>query len=157
MKETWLDAFGRMTYGIYVLTTCSEDVVNGMIASWVTQVSYDPPLILVAVHPNRYSHDLIRKSGHFALHVIDHTQNKLLGRFKGPNPAEKFTGIEWETGRTGAPLLKDCLARFECRVREHYRPGNHTLFVGDVLHAGLGPGGTPLSTLDYDGAYTGKS
>ena len=51
MKEDWVQALGKMTYGIYVLTTCDEDEVNGMIASWVSQVSYDPLLIMVAVHP----------------------------------------------------------------------------------------------------------
>jgi len=44
MKKEWLAAFGQMTYGIYVLTTRVDDVVNGMIASWATQVSYDPPV-----------------------------------------------------------------------------------------------------------------
>ncbi|RLB87199.1 MAG: flavin reductase, partial [Deltaproteobacteria bacterium] len=43
MKKQWLPAFGQMTYGIYVLTTRFDDAVNGMIASWVTQVSYAPP------------------------------------------------------------------------------------------------------------------
>ncbi len=62
MKEKWQSAFGQMTYGIYVLTTKTDDAVNGMIASWVTQVSHDPPLIMAALHPNRYSHDMIVKS-----------------------------------------------------------------------------------------------
>ena len=146
-----------MTYGIYVLTTRFEETVNGMIASWVTQVSYDPPLILAAVHPNRYSHDLMEKSGVFALHVIAKEQKELLSRFKGPDPLEKFSGIDWATGHTGCPVLKRCMAWFECRVTDRYRPGNHRLFVGEVLRAGTGADGTPLCTLDYEGMYTGKA
>ena len=63
MKDKWIRALGSMTYGIYVLTSFYEEEINGMIASWVSQVSYDPLLIMVAVHPNRYSHNLIDKSG----------------------------------------------------------------------------------------------
>jgi flavin reductase (DIM6/NTAB) family NADH-FMN oxidoreductase RutF len=59
MEKEWLAAFGKMSYGIYVLTTAFEGRINGMIASWVSQISYDPPLIMVAVHPNRFSHGLI--------------------------------------------------------------------------------------------------
>jgi flavin reductase (DIM6/NTAB) family NADH-FMN oxidoreductase RutF len=156
MKAPWLKAFGRMTYGIYVLTTRHEDIINGMIASWVSQVSYDPPMILVAVHPNRYSHGLLEESGNFVLHVIERSQKELLARFKGPDPAEKFSGIHWEPGRTGCPVLEGCLAWFECRIKESCRPGNHTLFVGEVVDAAGGLAGTPLCTFDYEGMYTGK-
>ena len=57
MKEEYLKLLGKMTYGIYVLTSAADQVVNGMIASWVSQVSYDPLLLMVAIHPNRYTHD----------------------------------------------------------------------------------------------------
>jgi flavin reductase (DIM6/NTAB) family NADH-FMN oxidoreductase RutF len=46
MNKEWLTAFGHMTYGIYVLTARFENTINGMIASWVTQVFYEPPLIM---------------------------------------------------------------------------------------------------------------
>jgi flavin reductase (DIM6/NTAB) family NADH-FMN oxidoreductase RutF len=78
MKNELLSAFGQMTYGIYILTSKFDDEINGMVASWVTQVSYDPPLIMVAVHPNRYSHNLIKKGNVFALHVLDRSQKDML-------------------------------------------------------------------------------
>lgn len=99
-----------MTDGIYVLTTRYENNKNGMVTSWVSQVSYDPPLIMVAVHPDRYSHTLLQKSGRFALHILEQGQKKMINRFKSPEPAEKFVGIAWEAGEYGSPILKDCLA-----------------------------------------------
>jgi flavin reductase (DIM6/NTAB) family NADH-FMN oxidoreductase RutF len=156
MKKEWLTAFGQMTYGIYVLTARLDDTINGMIASWVTQISYAPPLIMVAIHPNRYSHTLIDRSGVFALHVIEHSQKELLMRFKGPDPMKKFSGIPWKTGKTGVPILKDCSACFELEVKERHRPGNHTLFVGEVVNCRFQSPGTPLSTIDYEGMYVGK-
>jgi flavin reductase (DIM6/NTAB) family NADH-FMN oxidoreductase RutF len=156
MKKEWLAAFSQMTYGIYVLTTRLDDTINGMIASWVTQVSYEPPLIMVAVHSNRYSHGLIEKSRAFGLHVLDRSQKDMLKRFKGPDPEKKFSGIAWETKKTGIPVLKNCLAWFELEVKEHHQPGNHTLFIGEVIDSGTKSTGTPLCTLEYDGMYTGK-
>ena len=158
MQNEWIKALGNMTYGIYVLTSFYKEEINGMIASWVSQVSYDPLLLMVAVHPNRYSHNLIAKSGCFALHVPATDQSDLLGRFKGPDPKAKFSDIQWQRGRTGCPLLKECLAYFDCRVTAQYTPGNHTLFLGEVLEARMiGSGGNALSSLDYDGIYLGKS
>jgi len=157
MKDEWIQALGNMTYGIYVLTSFYKEEFNGMIASWVSQVSYDPLLIMVAVHPNRYSHHLIDKSGFFALHVLATGQSNLLDRFKGSDPKAKFSSVQWQPGRTGCPVLKECLAYFECRVTANYMPGNHTLFLGEVLEAQVIGGGNVLSTLDYDGVYLGKS
>ena len=51
---------------------------------------------------------------------------------------------------------KDCSAFFELEVKERHCPGNHTLFVGEVVSCGLKKVGTPLSTIDYEGMYVGK-
>lgn len=157
MEKEWLSTFGKMTYGIYVLTTGFEGKRNGMIASWVSQVSYDPPLIMVAVHPNRYSHEMIRQSGCFALHVLGKDRKDFLKRFKGPEPMAKFADIEWETGKTGAPLIRECIAWFECEIVSLLDPGNHTLFIGKVVAAKTVSENAGMSTADYDGAYIGKS
>jgi len=157
MNENWLRAFGQMTNGLYVLTARHGEKINGMIASWVTQVSYEPPLIMVAVHPNRYSHELIESSKSFALHVLSHTQQEMIDRMMGSDPAAKFSGIDWEPGRTGCPVLKDCLAWFECNVLRQLQPGNHALFIGQVVHAGVVSSGRPLCTFDCEGMYIGKA
>jgi flavin reductase (DIM6/NTAB) family NADH-FMN oxidoreductase RutF len=157
MKNEWIQALGTMTYGIYVLTSFYKEEVNGMIASWVSQVSYDPLLIMVAVHTHRYSHHLIEKSGCFALHVLAREQADLLKRFKGPDPKTKFSSIQWKRGKTGSPVLEDCLAYFEGQVVEKCSPGNHTLFFAEVLDAKVMAEGRPLSSQDYDGIYLGRS
>jgi len=157
MKEEYLKILGKMTYGIYVLTSAADQVVNGMIASWVSQVSYDPLLLMVAIHPNRYTHDLIKKNGYFALNVISKRQKEYLERFKGPDPKLKFSFVEWKKEITGAPILIDCIGYMECKVKETYAPGNHTLFVAEVVAAEFKSDETPLSTSDYEGVYLGKS
>lgn len=157
MEQEFIAAFKKMTHGLYILTTSHEETVNGMVASWVSQVSYTPPLVMVAVHPNRYSHNLIEASGCFALHVLAQHQDNLLKRFKGPDPAEKFASISWSRGRLGCPIVSSCLAYMECEVTAVYSPGNHTLFVGEVKDAGCVSDERPLSTLDHTGVYLGKN
>jgi flavin reductase (DIM6/NTAB) family NADH-FMN oxidoreductase RutF len=157
MKKAILKNMAHMTYGIYVLTTRFKDNINGMIASWVSQVSYDPPLFMVAVHPNRYSHALLTQSGHFALHILAREQKDLLARFKGPDAGEKFEYIAWKDGLTGCPILADCIGCMECRITQSLAPGNHTLFVGEVVKAVFNGEKTPLCTLDYKGCYLGKA
>ena len=156
MQQGWIKTLGTMTYGIYVLTSCHKEEINGMIASWVSQVSYDPLLIMTAVHPDRYSHRLIEQGGCFALHVIDRQQNQFLSRFKGPDPKAKFSEVQWNPGKTGCPILSECMAYLECTVKASYRPGNHTLFLGEVVEAQSIAPGTPFSSMDYDGVYLGK-
>ena len=156
MKTEWINAFGKMTYGIYVLTSCHRQEINGMIASWVSQVSYAPPQIMVAVHTHRYSHQLIEKGGSFALHVLAKSQKNLLTRFKGKDPAAKFSDLNWTAGKTGCPILGDTLAFLECELHTRFRPGNHTLFIGKVIDAGVLAKGSPLTTDEYEGIYLGK-
>ncbi|MDY6972009.1 MAG: flavin reductase family protein [Thermodesulfobacteriota bacterium] len=156
MEKAWLQAFEKMTYGIYCLTTSHGDKINGMIASWVSQVSYDPPMIMVAVHPTRYSNHLIRQSGCFALNILARSQTDLLGRFKHPDPVIKFSSIQWMKGKKGCPILKDCVAYMECEVKATYRPGNHTLFIGEVEDAQIFSDSWPLRTSDYAGVYLGR-
>jgi flavin reductase (DIM6/NTAB) family NADH-FMN oxidoreductase RutF len=145
-----------MTYGIYVLTTARGETVNGMIASWVSMVSFDPPLIMAAVHPNRYSHQLLEESSHFALNILAKTQKDYLARFKGDDPDRKFAGLQWEKGINGCPVLRDGIGCIACEVVARYKPGNHTLFIGRIVEAVCYRDEAPLSTLDYDGVYLGK-
>jgi len=156
MKEEWINALGTMTYGIYALTMAHAERVNAMIASWVSQVSYDPPLIVIAVHPNRYSHEIIEKSGFFAMHVLKKTQKNHVARFMGSDPGEKFRGVDWQPGKTGCPILKECAAWFECKLSDRIQPGNHTLFFGKVVDAMKISDEAALTTRDYRGQYIGK-
>ncbi len=156
MNKELLNYLASMTYGIYVLTTRHAETLNGMIASWVSQVSYAPPLIMVAVHPDRYSHDLLQKSGHFALNILAREQNDLLTRFKGPDHMSKFDALAWHGGVNGCPILDDCIGSVACRIRQTLKPGNHALFIGQVVEAVFNGAKRPLCTLDYEGCYLGK-
>ena len=156
MKDQWIKALRTMTYGIYAMTTAHEERIDAMIASWISQVSYDPLLIAVAVHPNRYSHELIEKGEAFAIQVLKKSQKHLVTKFMGTDPVAKFRGIDWKPGITGCPVLSECVTCFECKLRDRIQPGNHTLFFGEVVDAKTVSDEAVLTTRDYQGQYIGK-
>lgn len=128
-----------------------------MIASWVSQVSYEPPLVMIAVHPRRYSHYLVEQSGYFALNVLTKDQSHLIPQFKGPDPAAKFSSIDWRKGLTKCPIITDCAASLEFKVVTSYQPGNHTLFIGELIDASVLLEAEPLITRDYESVYIGNA
>ena len=157
MKEVLQQIIGKMPTGIYILTVSHKAEHNGMIISWVSPISYQPPMIMVAIHPNRYSHHLVKESGHFALHILAQGQSDIIDNFKQSDPEAKFKSIRWYEGKTGCPVLSDCAAYMECEVTESITPGNHTLFLGEIRQAQVFSNQTPMSTLDYSGIYLGKN
>ncbi|MDY7031117.1 MAG: flavin reductase family protein [Thermodesulfobacteriota bacterium] len=157
VEENIIKALEKITYGLYVLTTKKEEEVNGMIASWVSQVSFAPPLVVVGVRKNRYSHKIIMESSIFALNVLGKEDGGLVGKFKAPTPEEKFQGIKWETKMTGAPIIKETLAYMDCKLIHSVDTGDHTLFIGEIVDAGSMKDGIPMTSHDYGKVYLGQT
>ncbi len=130
-------AFTALVHGVYVVTTRWGDRVNGMTASWVSQVSLKPLLLMVSIAPARYSHDLIKESGVFAINVLTHEQIDLGKRFgyQSGRRVDKFAGLDYTTAATGSPILPQVFAFFDLQLVETFPAEDHTLFVGKVLEA----------------------
>ena len=157
MNDRIIEAMAYLSYGIYVLTSNKGDEKHGMIASWVSQVSHDPPLVMVAIRKNRRMHPIVKEAGAFALHVLDKDDEQIIGRFKRPSPAERFADTDCVTLETGCPILEDKLAYMDCRLVTTLDTGDHTLFIGKVLAANLSGEGTPMTSADYGKVYLGDS
>jgi flavin reductase (DIM6/NTAB) family NADH-FMN oxidoreductase RutF len=130
-------AFSALVHGVYVITTRLGNRVNGMTASWVSQVSLRPLFLMVSIAPPRYSHDLIKESGTFAVNVLTQDQVDLGKRFgyQSGRRVDKFAGLEYITAVTGAPILPQAHAYFDLKLVEIFPAGDHSLFVGEVLEA----------------------
>lgn len=157
MKEGIEQAMAMLTYGIYVLTTQKGDEKHGMIASWVSQVSHDPPLAMVAIRKNRRIHPIVKEAGSFVLHVLDKNEKQLISRFKLPSPSGRFAESECFVGETGAPIIKGTVAYIECRLRAFFDVGDHTLFIGEAVSGDASTEGAPMTGWDYGKIYTGES
>lgn len=139
--------FSSLVQGVYVVTTRLDDKINGMTAAWVSQVSFKPLLVMVSIAPPRYSHDLIKGSGIFAINVLASDQTDLGKRFgyKSGRKVDKFAGLDYITGVTGAPLLPQAYAYLELKLVDTFPAGDHDLFVGEVVAAKiLHPEARPL-------------
>ncbi len=120
MEQDKSDALASLTTGLYLLTTGTVDEPSGMIVSWVSQVSYEPPLVLAAVRKNRYLHDIIQRSGCFGLNVLERGQEDFLPFFKNTPRLEKFKNLELFKADTGAPLAREARSTRQTLRR---RPG----------------------------------
>ncbi len=140
-------AFAALVHGVYVVTTRLEDQVNGMTASWASQVSLNPLLVMVSIAPPRYSHNLIKESRIFAVNVLGGDQVELAKRFgyKSGRKVDKFAGLDYRTATTGAPILPQAYAYLDAKLVDTFTAGDHTLFIGEVVDARiLNPEARPL-------------
>ncbi len=148
-----------LTYGLYVLTAANEQEVAAGTVNWLSQASFEPPLIMVGVKRDSNLHRLIEDSGAFAVNVLGAGQKEIAAAFFRPSQVEggRINGYAFEPGpATGAPLLTDLPAWFEARVTDAVRRGDHTVFVAEVINVGLRDAeAKPLEMWDTGWFYGG--
>ena len=138
----------QFTYGLYGVTVAAAGEVNGFTANWVTQVSFEPPLVAVSVENDSHSIGLIRAGGVFAVNVYDAGSRELAGWLgkRWSKVPDKLAQVPYRLGSSGCPILLDALGVVECRVVGSLPAGDSTLVVGEVVRAEvLHEGGAPLT------------
>jgi flavin reductase (DIM6/NTAB) family NADH-FMN oxidoreductase RutF len=127
-------ALARRVSGVAIVTARDGDRIHGMTVSAFTEVSLEPPLVLVCAEKSSHTHPVIARGGVFALNLLARDQSALSDRFASKKDEERrFVGLEYETGVTGAPLLKGTVANLDCRVRAAHDAGDHVIYVGEVV------------------------
>lgn len=143
-------AGGKFLTGVTIATVRAADgTPHGLTANSFTTVSLTPPLILLCVDTRARLLDHFLGTGYFAINVLSEAQQELSSRFAKPN-IDRFEGVEWQEGRTGAPLLPGSLATMECKLVQQPVAGDHIILVGEVLHLSMADG-NPLAY--YSGGY----
>mgnify|MGYP000052907050 CR=1 FL=1 len=146
------EALKKVVNGVFIITTKCDDKVNGMTAVWLTTVSFDPPLVCVSIGKDHFTHNLIKKSGVFAVNILREGQvdiGKHFG-FTSGKETNKFASIPYTTKTTGSPVLNDVAAYLDCKVTSFVDLGNLTLFIGKVLDAWVDPDAKPLVFNEKD-------
>ena len=129
-------ALGRLSGGLYVVTARQEERASAMVASWVSQASFDPPGITVAVAKDRAIEALLQVGDRFVLNILreDNYQDLMrhfLKRF--PPGADRFAGVSTLEGvANGGPVLGDALAFLGCRVSQRMEGPDHWIIYGEV-------------------------
>ena len=133
-------ALGRVVGSLCVLTTRKADLSGAMVASWVSQASFNPPGITVAVAKDRAVEALLHKGDRFALNVLaEGRETALMKQFLQPfEPgADRFAGLELDTSPAEQPLLPDALAWLDGKVSQRMECGDHWLIYAEVDRGGV--------------------
>lgn len=136
----------KIPHGLYVCGVKDGEELNGFTASWVMQASFAPPLVVNCVRSDSKSHAMLKATSVFALSFLEAGQKDVAQKFFKPqkNIGDKFEDIEFYLGETGCPIIKDSLGYIECQVVGSVEHGDHTVFVGEVIAAGIHKEGDPL-------------
>ena len=133
-------ALRMIPYGLFVLTAGHADGrVAAATVNWVTQASFEPPLVVVGVKADSHAHALIKDTKAFALNVLGKGQQALAFTFFKPaeRQGQTISGEPFRPGATGAPLLANAPAFIECALERTVEMGDHSIFVGRVVDVGL--------------------
>jgi len=156
MEKSWQDVLDRFHYGIYLVTITADGGHNGMIASWVTQISHDPPLVALAIRKNRLSHGQIKTSGKFSINVLSKNSLSMVRQFKIPDWKKKFDSIDYELSPHGNPVIKEAAGYLDCSVERTIDAGDHTLFIARITAGEMKINEDILSSAQYDSVYRGE-
>ena len=132
------NAFGRFGTGVTIITTRTDHGPLGMTANSFASVSLDPPLVLWSAALRSKRHDAFAGARHYCIHVLGADQQDLANHFA--TQGHDFTRFDWIDGPDGAPQLAGCLAAFHCRNHAVHAAGDHSMIVGEVIHAAQSPG-----------------
>lgn len=147
-------AMRRLAAGVTLVTTAGRGGRAGLTATAVCSLSADPPRVLVCVNRDSAPNRAIVAAKRFCVNVLGTRHRALALRFAGATGVqgeERFAKGTWTVGVTGAPVLADALASFDCAVVEAIESGTHTIFVGAVRAIETHAKGAPL--LYANGAF----
>jgi len=133
-------ALRAITYGLYVMTACADGEYAAGGVNWLTQTSFEPPLVAAGVKADSGLHALIKESGSFAVNVLADDQLDIGKAFFRSTTVDGdlINDHKFERGvATDAPILDEVPYWFECRVTDTVARGDHTVFVAEVIGAGV--------------------
>jgi flavin reductase (DIM6/NTAB) family NADH-FMN oxidoreductase RutF len=146
----------KITNPIGLVTAQKDEKRDATTVAWISKVSNHPPLIMISIAPERYIHHLIQDTREFGLAILSEKQEPL-ALYCGSTSAyevDKFREAPIETVEASmikAPLIKEAVVNFECKVVDTITTGDHTMFIGEVLVAYYEEDKKPLVMTDRMG------
>ena len=137
------EVLGHFATGVTIVTALEDGEPVGFTCQSFAALSLDPPMVILAPSRSSTSWPRIREAGAFCVNILEEHQEALSRTF-AVSGGDKFDGIGWKPGLTGAPVLEGSLAMVECRLGEIFDGGDHELVTGLVVAMDVGEGGPLL-------------
>jgi len=144
------EVLGHFVSGIVVITASGPDGPLGFTCQSFSSLSLDPPLVSFAPARSSSTWPQIRSVGAFCVNVLAADHQEISAGF-ARSGVDKFAGVTWRPGPSGAPVLEGVSAWIDCVLRDEFDGGDHTIVVGQVQDLGADPARLPL--LFYRGRY----
>ena len=155
-EQTRKTALRMISYGVYILTSKMNSEVSAATVTWVSQASFEPPMISVCIKRNSGSYKVIKNRGEFILHMLGENQKELAATFFKPSELKNglINGEKYEM-KNDLPLLMAPPAYICCQVLEILEHGDHPLFLSEVKEVTVRKGIAPLQLYKTGWSYGG--
>lgn len=142
----------KISYGMYIIGCKDGEKINGQTANSVIQVTSEPQTIAISINKQNLSREYIEKDKVFTVSILSKEATlKLIGNFgfKSGRNVDKFIGINFKKGETGAPIvLENAVGYIEAKVINSFDAGTHIIFIGEVVAGEILNEEEPM-TYDY--------
>lgn len=165
------EALELFPYALYIVGSRGSDNINGMMADWVMQVSFEPRLVIVSLERTATTLRNLQETGVFTVNVLSATDVEIARKFAQPRSAAKIQGrseagsaviydklrdVPYTRGPlTDCPILDAALGYIECHVESFSEAGDHVLALGRVVGGATMRDGQPLISRDLGWSYAG--
>jgi len=149
--RSFRDALGRFATGVAFVTAAPDGQPAGLIVNSLTSVSLEPPLVSFCPSRSSLTWSRMRRTGRFGVNVLGRQHEPFAIRAT-PAGADRFAGLDWQTGPHGTPLLTDALATLQCEIVAEHPAGDHWIVVGQVDELRISASKEPL--VFFAGAFS---
>ncbi len=126
-------ACGRFATGVAIAAVLdARGAAHGLTVSSFTSVSLNPPLVLICLGHEVTMIEEFRRATHFGISILREQDRDISNRF-ATRGLDRFDGVAWHRGSSGAPLIDGALAAMECETHQRIASGDHDILVGRVV------------------------
>lgn len=156
-KEVRKKILRKIPYGLYILGLKDGDKFHGMVGSWLSQCSFEPPLLMLGIKKGSYSHQMMEHNPYLSVNFPRKDQKKLVEGFFRPYEVKdhKFGETPFHLGKNGVPILDNTIGSLECKVRQIVTGGDHDIVIVEILESELREDTDNLTMKDTGWHYGG--
>ncbi len=152
-KDSIGKAIGRIASGVYIVTVKNGGARDGLMASWISQAAFEPPMLSVAIKKERHILELMRVGHSFTVNVLSKKNMDIFKSFVQPytEGMDRFEGLALMDGSKAGPVFSAAVAYMHCTVRSVIEAGDHVVVIGEIFEGQLLNSEEPMVHLRSDG------